>query len=97
MESSASAAVVTKTFLQAKERPYLPKDGYSRWSELKRFVPLSRETVRLRELAGRFPRRVLLTERTAAWRNEEIHRWLSDPAGYRVEIASEEAGEDVQH
>jgi predicted DNA-binding transcriptional regulator AlpA len=84
MEGSASAAVVTKTFLQAKERAYLPHTGFSRWSELKRFVPLSRETVRLREMEGRFPRRVHLTERTAAWRNEEIHQWLSDPAGYRA-------------
>ncbi|MFM0130044.1 helix-turn-helix transcriptional regulator [Paraburkholderia sediminicola] len=93
MQSSASAAVVTKPFLQVKEQAYLPHTGFTRWSDLKRFVPLSRETVRLRELAGRFPRRVLLTERTAAWRNEEIHEWLADPAGYMAKTASE----DVQH
>ncbi|RQT69622.1 hypothetical protein DF045_23045 [Burkholderia cepacia] len=40
--------------------PKRPLDGYSRWQNLKTFVPLSRESIRLREIAGRFPRRVQL-------------------------------------
>ncbi|MBR8321653.1 AlpA family phage regulatory protein [Burkholderia cenocepacia] len=46
---------------------------------------LSRESIRLREIAGRFPRRVQLgSQRCIAWSNREIHRWLSDPANYRT-------------
>jgi predicted DNA-binding transcriptional regulator AlpA len=63
----------------------LPLDGYSRWSDLRDFVPFSRETLRMRELEGRFPRRVHLSRRCAAWSNREIFRWLADPAGYRAE------------
>lgn len=63
----------------------LPADGYSRWSTLKAFVPFSRETLRKRELAGLFPKRLHLgSERCAAWSNREVHRWLADPANYRV-------------
>lgn len=63
----------------------LPLDGWSRWRTLKHFVPLSHEGVRRRELAGRFPKRVNLgSARCVAWPNREIHRWLADPAGYRV-------------
>ena len=67
----------------------LPLDGYTRWNELKRIVPLSHESVRLRERAGRFPKRVQLgSARCVAWPNREIHRWLSDPSGYRVQEAA---------
>ncbi|VWC44395.1 helix-turn-helix transcriptional regulator [Burkholderia lata] len=63
----------------------LPLDGFTRWSDLKHFIPLSQESVRTRELAGRFPKRVQLgSARCVAWPNREIHRWLADPAGYRV-------------
>ncbi|EFP64434.1 Predicted transcriptional regulator [Ralstonia pickettii] len=62
----------------------LPADGFTRWKDLKAFVPLSREAVRLREKAGRFPKRIHLSQRCAAWPNRELHRWLADPAGYRA-------------
>ncbi|WP_080436350.1 helix-turn-helix transcriptional regulator [Burkholderia ubonensis] len=64
----------------------LPLDGFTRWADLKRIVPLSHESVRLRERAGRFPRRVQLgSARCVGWPNRELHRWLADPVGYRVE------------
>ncbi|MCA8080867.1 helix-turn-helix transcriptional regulator [Burkholderia cepacia] len=67
------------------ETQSLPLDGFTRWNDLKRFIPLSHESVRLRELAGRFPKRVQLgSARSVGWPNREIHRWLSDPAGYRA-------------
>lgn len=66
----------------------LPLDGYTRWGDLKRFVPLSHESVRKRELAGRFPRRVALgSSRSVGWSNRELHRWLADPVGYRAPSA----------
>ncbi|OYD77991.1 UNVERIFIED_ORG: AlpA family transcriptional regulator [Burkholderia sp. CF145] len=78
---SAVEAVVTRIHAQPL---HLPRDGYSRWKDLQNFVPLSRETVRLREKEGRFPRRIHLTERTAAWRNADIHEWLKSPETYRA-------------
>ncbi|RQQ13279.1 AlpA family phage regulatory protein [Burkholderia stagnalis] len=67
----------------------LPFDGFTRWNDLKRFVPLSHESVRKRELAGRFPRRVQLgSARCVAWKNSEVHRWFADPAGYRAPEAA---------
>ncbi len=65
----------------------LPVDGFSRWNDLQRFVPMSRESVRQRELAGKFPRRQYLTKRCAVWSNREIHRWFADPLNYRAEAA----------
>ncbi|VXC59861.1 Phage transcriptional regulator AlpA [Burkholderia sp. 8Y] len=67
----------------------LPPEGYTRWSDLKRLVPLSHESVRKRELAGRFPKRVQLgSARCVAWKNQEILCWLADPSGYRAEGAA---------
>jgi predicted DNA-binding transcriptional regulator AlpA len=48
---------------------------------------MSRESVRQRELAGKFPRRQYLTKRCAVWSNREIHRWFADPLNYRAEAA----------
>ncbi|WP_429437159.1 helix-turn-helix transcriptional regulator [Paraburkholderia youngii] len=63
----------------------LPHNGYSRWKDLEPFVPFSRETLRKRELEGRFPRRVHISLRCCAWPNSELHRWFADPVGYRAE------------
>ncbi|WP_084170036.1 helix-turn-helix transcriptional regulator [Paraburkholderia ferrariae] len=63
----------------------LPLDGFTRWADLKRLIPLSHESVRQRELKGRFPKRVQLgSARSVGWSNRELHRWLADPAGYRA-------------
>ncbi|MBR8387643.1 helix-turn-helix transcriptional regulator [Burkholderia cenocepacia] len=62
----------------------LPLDGFSRWENLRRFIPLCRETVRQRELEGRFPRASRLTQRCTVWPNREIHRWMADPLNYRA-------------
>ncbi|MBR8159972.1 helix-turn-helix transcriptional regulator [Burkholderia vietnamiensis] len=67
----------------------LPLDGFTRWAELKRFVPFSHETIRRREGAGRFPKRVKLgSSRSVAWPNRELHRWMADPMGYRASDAA---------
>ncbi|MCC8396314.1 AlpA family transcriptional regulator [Paraburkholderia sp. MMS20-SJTR3] len=65
----------------------LPVDGLSRWEQIKVFIPMSRESVRQRELAGRFPKRQHLTKRCAVWSNREIHKWIADPQNYRAEGA----------
>ncbi|HDR9081505.1 TPA: AlpA family phage regulatory protein [Burkholderia vietnamiensis] len=71
----------------------LPLDGLSRWSDLKPFIPLSRETIRQRELAGRWPRHQKLSMRCTVWSNREIHRWLADPVNYRADDVAAEMTE----
>lgn len=67
----------------------LPLDGYTRWNDLKRIVPLSHESIRKRELKGCFPKRVQLgSARCVAWKNQEILCWLADPSGYRAEAVA---------
>ncbi|WP_175787101.1 helix-turn-helix transcriptional regulator [Burkholderia anthina] len=63
----------------------LPLDGFSRWSDLRPFIPFCRETLRKREREGRFPRRQHLSPRCTAWSNRELHRWFADPVSYRVD------------
>ncbi|MFB9123311.1 AlpA family phage regulatory protein [Paraburkholderia dipogonis] len=63
----------------------LPLNGFSRWHQLKPFLPLGRESWRKLSLEGRAPKRIQLGTRCTVWKNEEIHRWLADPLGYRVE------------
>lgn len=67
----------------------LPLDGFTRWADLKHLIPLSHESVRQRELRGRFPKRQQLgSALCVAWPNREIHRWLADPSGYRAPEAA---------
>jgi predicted DNA-binding transcriptional regulator AlpA len=71
-----------------KTHPHLPRagalplDGYTRWNELKHYVPFSRETLRQHELAGRFPQRIHFSSRCAAWSNRELHRYFENPECY---------------
>lgn len=81
---AAASVDPSRPLLPAPES--LPLDGFSRWNDLEPFLPFSRETARQRELAGRFPKRVQLgSTRCVGWPNRELHRWLADPANYRME------------
>ncbi|SAL19308.1 phage transcriptional regulator AlpA [Caballeronia peredens] len=89
---AAKATKTPPTDAQSAAPRVLPLDGFTRWSDLKHFVPLSHESVRQRELAGRFPKRINLgSARCVAWSNREVHKWLADPVGYRAPTAT--AGE----
>jgi len=80
------AASVSPTSAPFPSPQSIPLDGYTRWRDLRRFIPLSHESVRQRELAGRFPKRVQLgSARSVGWKNNELHLWFADPAGYRAE------------
>ncbi|CAJ3302599.1 phage transcriptional regulator AlpA [Burkholderia pseudomallei] len=68
----------------------LPLVGFSRWHQIAPFLGVSRETWRKRCLEGRAPQPIQLTQRCTVWRNEEVHRWLADPIGYRA--GTSEAG-----
>lgn len=63
----------------------LPAVGMSRWDTLRHFVPISRESWRKLVKAGKAPKPVRLSERCTMYSNAEVHRWLADPANYRVQ------------
>ena len=60
----------------------LPHDGMSRWSQIKSFVPISREKFRQMVRDGQAPQPVRLGIRCTMWRNSELHQFLADPTGY---------------
>ena len=66
----------------------LPTDGMSRYTALKPFVPLSRETVRQLQKVGKFPQPIRLSERCVMYRNADVHEWLKDPLNYRAEVSA---------
>lgn len=60
----------------------LPIDGMSRFSQIKKFLPISREKWRQLVRDGKAPSPVKLGIRCTMWRNSELHKFLDDPAGY---------------
>ncbi len=70
---------------QTQEPAILPQTGKSRWSQAKKFLPVSREKFRQLSKAGRAPQPERLGVRCTFYDNSELHRWLKDPVGYRAE------------
>lgn len=62
----------------------LPQIGLSRWHQISKFVGVSRETWRKLVLSGKAPKKIQLGEGTSLYRNEEIHKWLSNPLEYKA-------------
>ncbi len=73
--------MVSKLIISKPEQ--LPLDGMSRFSQLKKFLPVSREKWRQLVRDGKAPRPVKLGIRCTMWRNAELHEFLADPAGYK--------------
>jgi prophage regulatory protein len=67
----------------------LPAVGFSRWSHLQQFIPVSRETWRKLVKEGRAPQPQRWTERCTVYSNEEIHRWMKNPAAYQVQAIAD--------
>ena len=65
--------------------PTLPQIGHSRWSQIKPFLAISRETWRLLATQGRAPKPIRLGERCTVYQNSEVRRFIEDPLGYRAE------------
>lgn len=62
----------------------LPATGKSRFSQFKKFCPVSREKFRQLSKAGRAPQPERMGIRCTFYDNGELHRWLADPISYRV-------------
>jgi len=63
----------------------LPKIGMSRFSQFKKFLPLSREKFRQLSKAGKAPQGIRMGSRLTMYSNEEIHRFLANPLAYELE------------
>lgn len=62
----------------------LPATGKSRFSQFKKFIPVSKEKFRLLSKAGRAPQPERMGMRCTFYDNGELHRWLADPVNYRA-------------
>ena len=62
----------------------LPQIGMSRWSQIKTFIPFSKEKFRQLSLAKKAPQPIRMGIRCSFYLNEEIHRFLADPLNYRA-------------
>lgn len=63
----------------------LPKIGMSRFSQFKKFLPLSREKFRQLSKAGKAPKAIRMGSRLTMYSNEELHRFLANPLDYDME------------
>lgn len=62
----------------------LPLTGKSRWAGFKKFSPVSLGTFLTLSKQGRAPKAERLGARCTFYDNQELHKWLSNPAGYSV-------------
>ncbi len=62
----------------------LPATGKSRFSQFKKFIPVSKEKFRQLAKAGRAPQPERMGIRCTFYDNQELHRWLDDPINYRT-------------
>ncbi|WP_068319491.1 helix-turn-helix transcriptional regulator [Polynucleobacter yangtzensis] len=68
--------------VETPQPPTLPHVGKSRWSGFKIFSPVSLGTFLMLSKQGRAPKAERLGVRCTFYDNAELHKWLSDPAGY---------------
>jgi prophage regulatory protein len=64
------------------ETETLPYIGMSRFSQFKRFLPLSKEKFRQLSKAGKAPQPLRMGVRLTMYSNAELHRFLSNPLEY---------------
>jgi len=67
------------------QQEILPLIGMSRFSQFKRYLPLSREKFRQLSKAGKAPQGIRMGARLTMYSNEEIHRFLNNPLNYQKE------------
>jgi len=67
----------------------LPLDGMSRWSQFRPFSPVSKEKFRQLSKTGNAPAPIRMGVRCTFYRNQELHRFLSDPLNYQADQSVE--------
>ena len=56
-------------------------DRLLRLTEVESICGIKKSTIRRRELAGRFPKRVQIGERSVGWKESEIKEWIDSLKG----------------
>jgi len=74
------------TSSQSDENLTLPFLGMSRWSQIKHFVPFSKEKFRQLSLVGKAPKPIRMGTRCTFYQNKELHKFLENPLGYRASM-----------
>ena len=74
--------MVKKLVAEAPIPEVLPLTGKSRWSGFKKFSPVSLGTFLSLSKKGLAPKAERLGARCTFYDNQELHKWLSNPAGY---------------
>ena len=69
---------------EAKQFEKLPIDGMSRFSQFKKFLPISKEKFRQLSKDGKAPKPIRMGLRCTFYKNQELHRFLSDPLNYQA-------------
>ena len=69
---------------EAKQFEKLPIDGMSRFSQFKKFLPISKEKFRQLSKDGKAPKPIRMGLRCTFYKNQELHRFLSDPLNYEA-------------
>ncbi|AEJ01636.1 hypothetical protein Nit79A3_1831 [Nitrosomonas sp. Is79A3] len=64
----------------------LPATGKSRFSQFKKFLPISKEKFRQLSKEGKAPQPERMGIRCTFYCNKELHRFLADPINYRAEV-----------
>ncbi len=54
----------------------LPQDGFSRESQLLKFLPFGKTTLWQWSKDGRFPKSIKLSPKITVWSNAEVHQWF---------------------
>ncbi|SOY56029.1 helix-turn-helix transcriptional regulator [Cupriavidus taiwanensis] len=83
MTGKKGKAMAAKADTQ-QENYLLPKDGVSRYGQLKPFIALSREKWRQLVRDGKAPTPIRMGARCTVYRNADIHAWLADPLNYQA-------------
>ncbi|SDC25620.1 helix-turn-helix transcriptional regulator [Paraburkholderia lycopersici] len=83
MKNTTAAPVVSPS-IDTAPPPTLPAIGLSTWAQIDPFLPIGRETWRKLVRAGKAPQPIRLSLTCVAYRNEEVHKYLADPLGYRA-------------
>lgn len=63
----------------------LPMIGKSRFSDFKKFCPISKEKFRQLSKAGKAPQPERMGMRCTFYDNKELHKWLNDPLTYSIQ------------
>lgn len=68
----------------------LKEEALYAWKDIAPFVSVSRETWRLRTLAGTAPQPIHLGKRSTRYRGSDVLAWLASPTTYRADIDAEQ-------